>query len=85
MWWNGPEFLLWPESEWPVSPTTSAINEAASSELVKNQLSIVHALPVASIPVKNQVDISKVINCERCSRMNRLLRVTACMCIAIRA
>ena len=37
-WWNGPQFLLLPESEWPVCPTTSTIDAAATVELVKDQV-----------------------------------------------
>ena len=77
IWWNGPQFLLLPESEWPVCSNTSTIDAAATDELVKDQSSIVHVLPVSSANVDNLVDISKVISCERYSSLNRLVRVTA--------
>ena len=70
-WWNGPQFLLLPESDWPVCPTTSTIDAAATVELVKDQPSIVHVLPVTSANVENPVNISKVISCDRYSSLNR--------------
>lgn len=46
LWWNGPEFLLSPESEWPPCSTNSNVDESALEELVKRLPSIIHLLVI---------------------------------------
>ncbi len=76
LWWNGPPFLLLPESEWPGCPAMASVDAKASEELIKNPPNLVHAL-TASNEAENRNDISKLIDCARFSKLNRLLRVTA--------
>ncbi len=76
LWWNGPPFLLLPESEWPGCPAMTSVDAKASEELIKNPPNLVHAL-TASNEAENRNDISKLIDCARFSKLNRLLRVTA--------
>jgi len=76
VWWNGPPFLLFPESKWPGSSTMTSVNDRASEELVKNPPSLVHAL-IASNESQDRQDISKIIDCNRFSNLNKFLRVTA--------
>lgn len=42
MWWCGPQFLQFPEEEWPQEQATVNINEAALSEVVKNPPNVIH-------------------------------------------
>lgn len=44
LWWNGPEFLRNPDSEWPKSTQVKADNEEAMTELVRGPLHVTHAL-----------------------------------------
>jgi hypothetical protein len=83
-WSIGPQFLLLPESEWPVCPTTSTIDAAATVELVKDQPSIIYVLPVTSANVENPVNISNLISCDRYSSLNRLVRVTSVTAYVLR-
>ena len=44
LWWNGPEFLRTPDSDWPKSPQVQADNEEAMIELVKCPPHVTHSL-----------------------------------------
>ena len=54
----------------------ASVDDKASKELVKNPPSLVHGL-TASNESKDHVDISKIIDCERFSNLNKLLQVKA--------
>lgn len=73
-WWNGPEFLYKPESEWPRECNARNEPEFAMKEIVKNPKSIVHAL-TNNIQEK-PIDLRETIDVKRYSTMRRLLKVT---------
>lgn len=52
-WWNGPEFLSLPRSEWPSVPPLDDCEEA-QSELIKNAPVISHTFTVSETPCKLQ-------------------------------
>ena len=47
-WWNGPEFLLQPETEWPEVITPNS-NDMVLQEAVKNPPKITHSLVSVSV------------------------------------
>ena len=74
-WWNGPEFLCLPKSDWP---DTCEIDDniEGESKLIKDAPAISHpfAIPdVQAAPYKLQ----HCIDCKRFSSLNKLLRTTA--------
>jgi hypothetical protein len=74
-WWNGPEFLLHSETEWP-EVTNPNSNELVLQEAVKNSPKITHSL--VSVSVKNQFKkVNQIINVGYYRDLTRLLRVTA--------
>ena len=74
LWWNGPEFLLKPESEWPTF-TFNQVDETAMHEIVKCQPQTVHSL--VNHAQLNSCDLNKVIDLNKFSSLTKLLRVTA--------
>ena len=44
IWWNGPEFLYQPETEWPTNESTHFGEEEALKEAAKNAVNITHSL-----------------------------------------
>ena len=75
-WWNGPSFLCLPEDEWPQDEPTLETNESALAELVKNPPEVTHVLTTSRDHL-TQINLSQIINCDRFSTLDRLLRVTA--------
>ena len=73
LWWEGPPFLVLPESKWP-SEVQSNVNDIACQEIVKNPPEPTHVLTIHNKPVPN---LGAVIDCNRYSSLTHLLRVTA--------
>ena len=74
-WWNGPELLCLPRSDWPDTCEIDD-NMEAESELIKDAPAISHtfAIPdVQAAPYKLQ----HCIDCKHFSSLNKLLRTTA--------
>ena len=76
IWWNGPSFLCFSEEEWPRDQPTIEANETALAELVKNPPEETHAL-TSSEEHPAEINLSNIINCDRFSNLNSMLRVTA--------
>jgi len=75
-WWKGPPFLQSLESQWPTNPVQE-MNDAVQTELVKTQPLITSSL-VSTVATRNsQLNIDEIIDINRYSNLNRLLRVTA--------
>ena len=73
-WWNGPEFLLHSETEWP-EVTNPNSNELVLQEAVTNSPKITHSL--VSVSVKNQFKkVNQIITVGYYRDLTRLLRVT---------
>ena len=75
VWWNGPEFLFLPKSDWPNSHELDDTREA-ESELIKEAPVILHTFAITggrTTPYKLQ----HIIDCNRFSLLNKLLRTTA--------
>ena len=78
--WNGPEFLLHSETEWP-EVTNANSNELVLQEAVKNSPKITHSL--VSVSVKNQFKkVNQIINVGHCQGINRALTDTAQVTVA---
>ena len=75
---NGPSFLCLSEEEWPQDQLTNEENENALEELVKNPHEEIHALTSSEEPPA-EINLSNIINCDRFSNLNSVLRVTAYM------
>ena len=76
VWWNGPEFLRNPDSEWPKSTQVKADNEEAMTELVRGPLHITHAL-VNTQERSTLVNFPAIIDPKNYSSLTRLLRISA--------
>lgn len=76
MWWNGPPFLCTSE-DWPQDQPTIEANETALAELIKNPPEETHTL--TSSEYTAEINLLNIINCDRFSNLNSMLRVTAYM------
>lgn len=76
VWWNGPEFLRNPDSEWPKSTQVKADNEEAMTELVRGPLNITHAL-VNTQERSTLVNFPAIIDPKNYSSLTKLLRISA--------
>ena len=76
IWWNGPEFLYKPESEWSLSEQRQEEDEVALKEAVKNPIEITHSLVLRSPSCSIDPNIDALIDVKRFSELTKLLRVT---------
>lgn len=77
IWWNGPEFLYKPESEWSLSEKRQGEDEVALKEAVKSPVEITHSLVSRSPSCSIDPKIDALIDVKRFSEPTKLLRVTA--------
>ena len=77
IWWNGPEFLYNPESEWSLSEQRQEEDEVALKEAVKNPVQITHSLVSRSPSCSIDPKIDALIDVKRFSELTKLLRLTA--------
>ena len=83
IWWNGPNFLYKPESQWPASELTLSENEVVLQEAVKNPPSVTHSLVnTSTAPPEKRID--QVIEVNRFNDLTKLLRVTALVLTFVR-
>ena len=75
LWWNGPEFLKKPVSEWPNPPMICDKRET-EQELLKNTPILVHFLLLNASEDGGRADLDAIIDIQRYSRKLKLLRVT---------
>ena len=73
-WWNGPNFLQLPESEWPQNQSGLVANDEAMVELVKEPPHVTHTLTTSE---GKPINLSEIIKCEEFGNYTSLLRVTA--------
>jgi hypothetical protein len=76
LWWEGPDFLNKPESEWPCVPQTREIDETSLKKLVKSPPHVTFSF-VNTEDMSTDKDVSQVIDCSRFSSLTKLIRVTA--------
>jgi len=72
VWWEGPLFLKLHSKDWPQQIEPHSV--AALTELVKSPQPQTHALAAVT---GNTLNLHEIIDCQRYSSLNRLLRVTA--------
>ncbi|XP_044172645.1 uncharacterized protein LOC114972132 [Acropora millepora] len=77
IWWNGPEFLYLPETEWPANEPTHFGDEEALKEAAKNAFNITHSLVNSTANKPTTPRIDNLIDIARFSDLTKLLRVTA--------
>ena len=78
IWWNGPEFLYNPETEWPTSPEGVTMpDKDACTEMAKEPLNISHSLVNANVDCAT-ADLNQIIDCCRYNSFGKLVRITAC-------
>lgn len=75
-WWNGPEFLLTPPSEWPPDDPSTRVNDQALQEAAKFSPTITHSM-VNKETNNPEKGVDQIIQVEQYSSLQRLLRVTA--------
>lgn len=73
-WWEGPLFLKSHVEDWPPQIDPQMSDVAALTELVKSPQARTHVLAVVS---GNTLNLFDIIDCQKFSSLNRLLRVTA--------
>lgn len=73
IWWNGPQFLQLPKSDWPKNPGLNRIHEDASTELWKNCPSVVHVLAVSAAMKSTVINLEKVFDINRYSLLCKSL------------
>ena len=77
IWWNGPEFLYQPETEWPANESTHFGDEEALKEAARNDVNITHSLVNSTANEPNTPRVDQLIDITRFSDLTKLLRVTA--------
>ena len=77
IWWNGPEFLYQPETEWPANESTHFGDEEALKEAARNAVNITHSLVNSTANEPSTPRVDNLIDITRFSDLTKLLRVTA--------
>ena len=77
IWWNGPEFLYQPETEWPTNESTHFGDEEALKEAAKNAVNITHSLVNSTANERTTPKVDNLLDITRFSDLTKLLRVTA--------
>ena len=72
--WNGLEFLIKDETEWPEPPEPT-------EPTVKNPPHVIHSL--INNVLTTAPDLNQIIDCRHYSNFNKLLRVTFSICLAV--
>ena len=71
LWWNDPEFLLYVPEKWPSQEFRNSMKEKDTADISDKIL-------VCSVVVEPRIiGVGKIIDLERSSSMDRLLRVTS--------
>ena len=71
LWWNGPEWLVLPESEWP--PALDEIESTPDGQLEERKTET----NVLVLGARPKTGVDNVIDINRCGKYQKLLRVTA--------
>ena len=78
LWFNGPEFLVNDEDQWPKCPATNKSEpDEVLREVAKQPSNVVRSLVITNDEQSTEFDLNKVIYSNRFSSLSRLLRVTA--------
>ena len=78
LWFNGPEFLVKEEHEWPKCPVSNPPeSDEVLKEVVKRPSNVVRSLVTNEVQQRTVADLGKIIDINRYSSMKKLLRVTA--------
>jgi hypothetical protein len=78
LWFNGPEFLVNDEDQWPKCPATNKPEpDEVLREVAKQPSNVVRSLVITNDEQSTEFDLNKVIDSNRFSSLSRLLRVTA--------
>ena len=77
-WWNGPDWMLLSEENWPRSKTPGELSNTVLKEMKASELSRMQS-ETSTLATLNHpaIMMGEIIDCEKYSNVHHLLRVTA--------
>ena len=77
-WWNGPDWMLLSEENWPRSKTPGELSNTVLKEMKASELSRMQS-EISTLATLNHpaIMMGEIIDCEKYSNVHHLLRVTA--------
>ena len=76
-WLNGPDFLQLHKDQWPTDPQSTQHDELANTEIIKQPPLVTHSLTSHSKCTDACIHLEKIIDVEKFSSKESVLRVTA--------
>ena len=79
VWWNGPEFLLKSQNEWPSENPSTGNGHDADEEAIKSPPNVTHIM-VNKETTRLTVRVDEIMQVDQYSSLHKLLRVTVKVC-----